>query len=559
MDLIVPAIEDELFPTLGGQVCDFLEGKNGWNGAIFGPGDLKGQPLVLDEDRRFIIHRAYEVWPQGHPKAGRRRWKRIAMSVRKGAAKTELMALIAYAELHPAAPVRFDGFNRDGSLMQGRPVVDPYIPMLANAKLQVEELAYGALKMICEDGPDSELFAVGAERIIRLDDRGRADGKAVPLANSPDSNDGGRTTFNAFDETHRLYLPSERAAVVTMEANLGKRVAQDPWSMSTTTAGEPGQRSVAETDHFEAESMARGEIKRPRMFYFHRQASDDWDMDKFDDRVEAIREASGPELAARTDLEDLASQWDIPGADKPYLERVWCNRWTQQGLQAFNLGLWKTLARPERKIPRGAYVTVGFDGARFRDATALVMTDVRTGLQQIEFLSEQPLHDENWEVDEHALTTKWNYIRRSYKVLLCYGDPAYYTATLGDWAAKAGDSQITKRPVVQEFWTNKQDRMVKALLNYESAINSGIITYADSALGVPAKHGDLTRHVGNAGKKLLNMVDLQTGKQKWILGKLHRDRKFDACMASVLSWEARMDVLPKLPKVKRGGTVVRVR
>lgn len=107
--------------------------------------------------------------------------------------------------------------------------------------------------------------------------------------------------FKGFDETHRLYLPSERAAVTTMEANLGKRVAQDPWSMSTTTAGEPGQNSVAETDHFEAEAMARGEIKRPRMFYFHRQASDDWDMDKFEDRVEAIREASGPELAARTD------------------------------------------------------------------------------------------------------------------------------------------------------------------------------------------------------------------------------------------------------------------
>jgi hypothetical protein len=551
MDLVVPPIEDEFYPSLGQQVCDFLEGKNGWDGACFGPGDLKGQPLVLDDDRRFIIYRAYEVWPQGHNRAGRRRWKRIAVSVRKGFAKTELMALIGYAELHPHSPVRFDGFNRDGSLKQGRPVVDPYIPMLANAKLQVNELAFGALKYICEEGPDADLFDSSLERIIRLDDRGRADGKAVPLANAPDSNDGGRTTWQGFDETHRLYLPSERNAVTTMEANLGKRVAQDPWSMSTTTAGEPGQNSVAETDHFEAEAMARNEIKRPRMFYFHRQGSDDWDMDKFEDRCKAIIEASGPELAARTDVEDLASQWDIPGADKPYLERVWTNRWTQQGLQAFNLGLWKNLARPERRIPRGAYVTVGFDGARFRDSTALVITDVRTGLQQIEFLDEQPLNDDDWEVDERALTAKWNYIRRSYKVLLFKGDPAYYTATLGTWAAKAGDSPITKKPIVQEFWTNKQDPMVKALLNYESAINSGTITYSDSTKGEPAKHGDLTRHVGNAGKKMLNTVDLQTGKRKWILGKLHRTRKFDACMASVLSWDARMEVLPKLPKPKK--------
>lgn len=545
MDLIVPPIEDELFPTLGDQVCAFLEER-----ACFGPGDLKGQPLRLDDDRRFILHRAYEVWPKGHPREGRRRWKRIAVSVRKGFAKTELMALVAFVELHPESPARFDGWDARGNPV-GRPVVDPYIPMLANAKLQVSELAYGALKYICEEGPDADLFDATLDRVIRLDERGRDDGKAVPLANAPDSNDGGRTTFNAFDETHRLYLPSERAAVTTMEANLGKRVAQDPWSMSTTTAGEPGQNSVAETDHFEAEAMARGEIKRPRMFYFHRQASDDWDMEVFEDRCEAIREASGPELAARTDVEDLASQWDIPGADKPYLERVWCNRWTQQGLQAFNLGKFKTLARPELSIPRGAFVTVGFDGARFRDATGLVMTDVKTGLQQVEFLAEQPLHDDEWEVDETELTARWNYIRRSYKVLLMYGDPAYYTSTLGAWSAKAGVSPVTKRPVVQEFWTNKEDRMIKALLGYESAINSGIVTFSDSDHSGSVKHGDLVRHMGNAGKKLLNRVDKKTGKRLWVLGKLHRDRKFDAAMAAVLSWEARMDVLPKLPKPKK--------
>ncbi|MHA0288280.1 terminase [Mycobacterium sp. C3-094] len=556
MDLIVPPIEDEFFPTLGDQVCAFLEER-----ACFGPGDLKGQPLVLDEDRKFIIHRAYEVWPKGHPRAGKRRWKRIAMSVRKGAAKTELAALIAFAELHPEGPVRFDGFDDDADfgLAPGRPVIDPYIPMLANAKLQVEELAYGALKLICEECGDADVFDTGADRIIRLDDRGKADGKAVPLANSPDSNDGGRTTFQCFDETHRLYLPSERKAVTTMEANLGKRVAQDPWSMSTTTAGEPGQNSVAETDHLEAEAMARGEIKRPRMWYFHRQADDRWNMDKFEDRVEAIRDASGPELAARTDLEDLASQWDIPGADTPYLERVWCNRWTQQGAQAFDLGQWKTLARPEGIIPKGAFVTLGMDGAKFRDSTSIVMTDVRTGLQQIEFLAEKPLNDDDWEVNETSLTARVMYLKRHYRVMLMYCDPAYYQTVIGQWSAKLGDSPYTKKPVVQEFWTNQETRMIKALLAYETAINSSAVTYTDTdEIGQPTKHGRLTRHVGNAGKKYLTRVDKETGKQLWILGKLHKDRKFDACMAGVLSWQARMECLKFLPK-KRLGRVVRVR
>ncbi|MBZ4500174.1 terminase [Mycobacterium avium subsp. hominissuis] len=535
MELVVPPDDDKPLPTLGDQVCAFIEER-----AVYGPGDLKGQRVVLSEDWRYCLYRLYEHWPRGHPRAGRRRFKKGRLSVRKGAAKTELMAFVAFVELHPEAPVRFNGFNRDGSLKEGRPVVDPFIPMLANAKLQVSELAFGALKLICEECDDADLFDCTLDRIIRLDDRGRADGKALPLANAPDTNDGGRTTCNLYDETHRLYLPSEKAAVVTMEANLGKRPAQDPWSLGVTTAGEPGQQSQAEDDHFEAEATARGEIKRPRMFYFHRQASDGWDMGSFEERCEAIREASGPELAARTDIEDLASQWDVPKADVAYLERVWCNRWTQQGLQAFNLRRWRELRRPGARIPAKAMVTVGFDGARMRDATAFVVTDVRTGLQELAGLWERPHDaDEDWEVDELEVNAKRAELFRRFRVVKMYADPPHWNYTVGAWAARNPD-------VVEEFWTNQRHRMIRAIQTYVGAMQSGVLGHDDDP-----ETGDFSRHIGNAGKQYTTLVDPQTGERAWILGKLHKDRKFDAAMAAVLSWQARMDVLPKLPKPKK--------
>ena len=326
MELIVPPDTEDPFPTLGDQIVAFLRER-----AVHGPGDLKGQPLQFDEDWEYWFWRAYEVWPRGHPRAGRRRFKRCIASVRKGAAKTEQMALVAFAELHPESPVRFNGFNRDGTLKQGRPVVDPFMPLLANTEKQVSDLAYGALKVICEECPDADWFDATLDRIIRIGANGRGDGTCKPVATAPDSNDGGRTTWQGFDETHRLWLPNHKEAIQTMESNLGKRFAQDPWSMSTTTAGEPGKQSQAEDDHFEAEAMSRGEVERPSLFYFHRQASDGWDMDQFEQRVEAIREASGPELSERTDLEEIASRWDRPKADKTYLERVWTNRWTPAG------------------------------------------------------------------------------------------------------------------------------------------------------------------------------------------------------------------------------------
>ncbi|KKB99468.1 terminase large subunit [Mycolicibacter arupensis] len=550
MELIVPPDTDELYPTLGDQLCDFLEER-----ACHGPGDLKGQPLTLGEDWRYVLYRAYEVWPKGHPRAGKRRFKRGAVSWRKGSAKTEFMALVAFAELHPESPVRFNGFdpNAPCGLAQGRPVADPFIPLLANTKDQVEKLAYGALKVICEECVDTDLFDAALARILRIGANGRADGEVVALANAPNSSDGGRTTFQGYDETHRLYLPNHKAAIQTMEGNLGKRPEQDPWSLSTTTAGEPGQNSQAEDDHFEAEAISRGEIKRPRLFYFHRQASDDWDLTDFEERIEAIREASGPELAERTDLEDLASQWDQPKADKTYLERVWTNRWTAQGAAAFNVRRFKALGLPGHVIPRRAFVTLGFDGARFRDATGLVMTDVRTGMQQKMFLAERPLNaPDDWEVNEKEVDTAVRYVFANYRVLLAYCDPPFWNSTVGEWSARYGESRVTKRPIVQEFWTSKQERMIRAIGAYADAIVSGAISHNED------DDGDLVRHVGNAGKRFLNRLDPDTGMPLWILSKLHKDRKFDLCMAAILSWQARMDVLGKLPK-KRPGRVVKVR
>lgn len=545
MELIVPLDDEEPFPTLGDQVCDFLEER-----ACHGPGDIKGEPVVLAEDWRYVLYRLYEYWPKGHHRQGKRRFKRGAVSWRKGSAKTEFMALVSFVELHPESPVRFTAYDDNAAfgLAQGRPVADPYIPLLAATKDQVEELAYGALKVICEECVDADLFDASLDRILRLDvETGRGDGKAVALANAPKSNDGGRTTFQGYDETHRLYLPTHKAAIQTMEANLGKRPAQDPWSLATTTAGEPGQNSQAEDDHFEAEAISRGEIERPRMFYFHRQADDGWDLKKFKDRCAAIIQASGPELAERTDVEDLAAQWDAPKADKTYLERVWTNRWTAQGAQAWDIVKFTKLGRPGAMIPRRAYVTLGFDGARRRDATGIVVTDVRSGLQVKWFLKERPLDaDPDWEVDEDEVNESFHQAMRQFRVMRVLADPPHWNSTVGNWSAKYGD-------VVREFWTNQENNMLKAIDDYKDAIASGALSHDEN----PDDPGDLVRHTGNAGKRLVNKFDVQTGEQLWILGKLHRERKFDLNMAAILSWRARMEVLGDLPKKR--GKVVRVR
>lgn len=557
--LIVPALDDELWPTLGPQVCDFIEER-----FTFGPGPLAGQPAVISDEKRAILYRLYEVNPARHRLPGRRRFKRGGWSVRKGMAKTEFGAWVVGMELHPEGPVRCDGFDAQGNPV-GRPVASPYIPMLSYTKDQTEELAYGALKAILEESEDADLFDIGNERIVRLDHRGRADGKAVPLAGSPNARDGARTTFQLFDEPHRLYTPTLHDAHNTMSANLPKRPDADAWSLYVGTAGELGQGSIQEDLHHEAQQIAEGKVKEPRIFYFHRDAgkvhrgkekgTDGHNLATKRGRLSAIEEATGPDGEyGAGQFDDIAEQWTRPKADLNYLERVWLNLWVTGDKQAFDVERITELGGMPVIAP-GSLVTAGFDGARFRDSTAIVLTEVRTGVQQLYAMWERPLGAEEWEVNPTEVSDAVDMLMLTYKVWRWNGDPAHYTEEHANWAGKY--------PQVEEWWTHSIRKMAFAVKDYGDAIKDGSISFAaDDTLAINSPVPDETmgeafvRHLGNAGKRMVPIYDAgdenpdgevaekpQRGRQLYTLEKIHETRKFDAGMAAVLSWQARLDAL----------------
>jgi hypothetical protein len=523
---IVPPFDEQPWPTLGPGVCDLIQER-----AVFGPGSLKGQPARLDAETRAIIYKAYEVWPKGSPYAGRRRFRRARICARKGTAKTEKLGWVAFAELHPEGPVRFDGWDAYGQPV-GRPVRDPYIPLLAYTAEQVEELAYHVLYVVCTEGPDADLFDAGLERIIRLGDRGQADGKAVPLANSPNARDGARTTFQGYDETHRLDLARNLAAYETMEANLPKRPLDDPWSMGITTAGVPGGGSVAELDKDEAELIDRGEVEDPELFYFHREAGPGHDLTTLEGRIEAVREASGP-AAEWSDLRGIAKQWDRPGADRAYLERVWLNRWTQSAAQAFDAKRWREkLARAGETIGKGRPVAAGFDGSRWKDTTGLVVTDIETGLQ-VPFGLWVPEDCPGGEVPVGEVSALVAEMFKTWRVLRFYGDPGQgWDAPMADWSGRHGPK------VVAEFYTDSRNLRKTASMcrSYAAAIHAGEVTHTGDDV--------FARHIGAAQKRGIRMED-EDGTPLWVMTKERHDspNKIDLAMAGGLSWQARLDVL----------------
>lgn len=526
MILTAPQDDGRGYPTLGPQVVDWMQ-----DALVFGPGDLLGQTLVLDAEQQAFIWRFYELFPKGHPREGRRRFQRCTLSLAKGLRKTELAAFIAAAEVHPDAPVRFNGW-RGKVLARGKSVTDPHVILVAYTEEQSDELAYGALRAILEKSPIGDDFDIGLARILRKN----GDGKVVSLSGSPNARDGARTTFLLMDETHWWTLPRLKAAHQTMMNNLPKRMIADAWALETTTAPEPGAGSVAESTMEYARSVADGRVEDATLFFFHRESSDSHDLKTKEGARAAVIEASGAAASWRN-IEAVVARWSDPTTDLAFWERTWCNRLVKGATQAFDIVKWDTLKRAANPVKRGALITLGFDGAQFHDGTALVATDVETGYQWMPGLWECPVGAKEWQVPAEEVDALVRWLFSEYNVWRFYADPPYWQSWIATWAGDLDKDRADKDKRVVEWWTNRRRQMSAALENYQTAIRDGGLSHDGDAR--------LKRHLGNSRKLELPGMKDEQGKPLWLIQKDRPDstNKMDAAMAAVLSWEARTDAV----------------
>lgn len=528
MILRVPVADPKVrrWPSLGPQVVRWIE-----TNLVHGPGDLRGKRVKLDDEKQALIADMYEVYPQEHEKSGRRRFKRVGLSVRKGWAKTELAAMIAAAELHPDGPVRVKSWGKKGNPIGGG-LVDPYIPMVAFTEEQSDELAYHALYVILQESPIASDFDIGIERIMRKG----GDGRAVSMASSPGGNDGARTTFQLFDETHRFITPRLIKAHSTMLANIPKRFAADAWSLETTTSYSPGQGSVAESTMKYAREVEAGKIKDSQLFFFHRQASDSIEI--FDEKgvlipanvKAAIKEASGP-VEAWSDIDSIVGQFQDPEADLQYLQRVWMNRAVQDMERAFNADAFAALAKPGATIPAGEDVVLSFDGSRTQDSTGLMATSIPTGLQIVVGLWERPENaGEGWEVPGDQVTAAVRLAFDTWNVWRLYADPPYWETHVAMWADQFGEKNVIK------WHTNHWSKMAYAVRAYANAIKSRELSHD----GNP----DYVRHVGNCHRMPVSVRD-DKGVPMYVLTKENKNSplKIDLSVCGVLGWQARTDAI----------------
>jgi hypothetical protein len=437
----------------------------------------------------------------------------------KGAGKTPLAAAICCAEF--LGPCRFKEFGD-----QGQPIAveheAAWIQAAATSRDQTRNLSTLFPGMLSRKAIEQHALDIGKEIIYAHQGRRRLE----VVTSSPRALEGQRPTFYLADETHLWRANNEGHSMMGVIArNVAKSRDGAARVLATTNAHAPGEDSVAERDY---EAWRKDAAD---MLYDSLEAPDGIDLEDTD----AVRKGV---LAARGDSDWLSEDRLTKEIQDPrtmesearrfYLNQIWASE-----DRPFDLKAWTDGHRPDYMPDAGALISLGFDGSRGEDATAIVATEVSTGFQWLAGLWERPRNRQDWEVPRAEVDAKMRELFASYTVWRLTADDSGWDETFRRWAGDFGKNAQGQHRVVKFSMADvTQARMIMA---FDVAMRSGELTHGGD---IDAAY---TRHVGNSIKKRVTRLD-EDGFPLWRIYKERWDspNKIDAAMAGGMSWDGRL-------------------
>ena len=502
------------FPTLGYQVAKLIRSV-----CAIPDGNRMGDPFVLTDEQSRCILRHYRV----DPLTGRFTYFRGTQLTRPQKwGKGPFAAAFICAEAHPEAPVLFDGWDAQGQPV-GRPWPTPHIQVTAVSEDQTDNVFRALLPMIRLGALAADIPDTGLTRINLP-----SGGLIEPVTAAALSRLGQRVTAVVQDQTESWFRANGGHKLADNQrrglAGMGGRF------LSTPNAWDPAEDSVAQRT---------GESKAPGVYL------DDVDpgpgsVRNKQDRRRMLKKVYGDAVAKP----DAAAPWEpwidldrIDGEivallehDPAQAERWFLNRKLAGESIAFDVPTYKLLE--ERvDIPDRELVVAGVDGARFRDALAVIANHVESGYQWPVGIWERPEDaSPSYEHPEREVDDAMREFFARFDPWRVYVDPQYIEHLFEKWQGRWGDKRVIA------WYTNKDRPIAWAVRNYTVAIGAGDFRHSgDPVLG---------RHHENARKRPLNVFD-DRGQQMHTISKDRPDspRKMDAAMASVIARECRGDAI----------------
>lgn len=477
--------------------------------------------LTGEQQDRLIAY--YEL----DPISGKRLVRRAAVRRPKGAGKSPEGGYCGYAEL--VGPVLFSHWA------DGQPVgvqhPDPWVQFAALSEDQTDNVLVWLFDTLASrpDALSRHGIDLGRTRIYLMGRPGRLE----PVTASAGSREGQRVTFAVLDQTESWFQADGGVRLAdTVRRNVAK---VSGWSLELQNAPRIGDGSVADRTAHAAARKVGG------VLYDSREPPGAATVDLSDrDAVRQILTVSYGEAATDrggwVDLDRLVDEIMDPDTDPNDARRYYFNVAAPSSDWAFDHERWAALGTPEM-VPPGELITVGFDGARFSDAVAIVCVAVESGVAWLGGIWERPQHaGDDYEHPELEVTQVVEEIFDRWQVWRLYADPPYWESTVAAWEARFR-SQDRKNQAVVPWWTNRWRPIGGACRATARAIRSGELFHV-----VPPDRDVLTEHVRNAVRRDVNARD-DEGRPLWTLAKPAPGRKIDAAMALVLAWEARTDAI----------------
>jgi hypothetical protein len=487
-------------------------------------GDEAGLPW-----RWTWLQQRFVAWWYAVDKSGVFLFDRAQLVLPKGSGKSPLAAALGCCAL--GAPVVFDGWDSAG-LPVGRPHPSPWVQLAAVSEDQTVNTMALVLAMLRE-GDAADVIPgldLGLTRIFT------SKGRLEPVTASAPSREGQRLTTAVLDETH-LWLPSNGGLrlAATVRRNLAKMRGR---SIETTNTWIDGEDSVAEATSRAADLAAEGRTRRSRILRMHPRAVVP---DLADEPVLRAGLAKLYDDMPWIDHDRIVTEIYDPNTDPGDARRFYLNEVTSADDALVTAVMWDA-CKTDEALADGDAVTLGFDGGRTDDATALVACRLHDRMFEPLGIWERPTKVRDWEVDRDLVNEAVHGAFLRFKVLGFYGDVALWESYIDAWSNRYRGQLKVKASGSSAVGWDMRSRLQLATRGTErivAAIRDGQVRHSGDVA--------LRRHVLNTRRRP-NRYGISFGKES-----RESPNKVDGFAAMQLADMARHDLLETGWKPSSGG------
>ncbi len=506
-----PAVKGE-FPTLGHLAVDWIEAT-----LPIPDGPKKGQPFRLyDEQVRHLLWK-YRLNPNAVEDDGNDAFTYSGSMLVRGQKWGKDPLLAAVNLFHAFGPCEFAGWDANGEPV-GQPAPTPWVAIAALNDEQTDNTWLPLLEM-ARNSEIADLFGVEInDTFIKL-----PSGNPMEyLTTTAWGRLGGRFTHVSITESGLLIGEGQRGGLTfvrTLKRNVGGMNGM--WTSATNT-WDPTEGSDAQKTY---------EAKDPHVFVDARLARVHVDLD--DDVAlkreiiyvygDSIRSAGGHVSEQRLIRDCRNKQMGESEVRRFYLSEIIAGT-----KNAVDPAKWDALTRSDDPLVADEPVTLGFDGSRSRDATAIVVCRIRDGRLfrgKVWVPADFPDH----RVPRLDVNDIVDAMFEAYDVRYMYADPYRWQDYLDVWAARYSGRVV-------EFPTNVERRMDAAIERFQTAYRDGTLTHdGDTTLADHAKATALVK-----GKRKPPREDEEANRVEHYLSLTKKgDGLIDAFVAAHLAYEAR--------------------